>query len=122
VGNRLELYVTILNLVGQNMRMNDLRNVITLAWMVVGLLISKAIHLGQWGLQRDGDALAASKERQISRWLHNSKLKPAEMYRDLITAALLPWTERQVTLALDSSMLWERYVIIRVSLIPCVSI
>jgi hypothetical protein len=102
--------------------MNDLRNVITLAWMVVGLLISKAIHLGQWGLQRDGDALAASKERQISRWLHNSKLKPAEMYRDLITAALLPWTERQVTLALDSSMLWERYVIIRVSLIPCVSI
>jgi len=29
VGNRLELYVTILNLVGQNMRMNDLRNVVT---------------------------------------------------------------------------------------------
>ena len=87
MGNRLELYVTILNLVGQNMRMNDLRNVVTFAWMVVGLLISKAIHLGQWGLQREGDALAASKERQISRWLHNSKLKPAEMYRDLITAA-----------------------------------
>jgi hypothetical protein len=115
--NRLELYVTILKLVGQSMRMNDLRNVVTMAWMVTGLLMSKTIHLGQWGLQRDGDALAASKERQISRWLHNPKLKPAEIYRDFITAALLPWTEQQAVLALDSSMLWGRYVIIRVSLV-----
>ncbi len=115
--NRLELYVTILKLVGQSMRMNDLRNVITFAWMVVGLLMSKTIHLGQWGLQRDGDALAASKERQISRWLHNPKLKPAEIYRDFVTAALLPWAEQQAVLALDSSVLWERYVIIRVSLV-----
>ena len=103
--NRLELYVTILKLVGQSMRMNDLRNVVTFAWMVVGLLMSKTIHLGQWGLQRDGDALAASKERQISRWLHNPKLKPAEIYRDFVTAALLPWAEQQAVLALDSSML-----------------
>lgn len=115
--NRLELYVTILKLVGQSMRMNDLRNVVTFAWMVVGLLMSKTIHLGQWGLQRDGDALAASKERQISRWLHNPKLKPAEIYRDFVTAALLPWTEQQAVLALDSSMLWGKYVIIRVSLV-----
>lgn len=115
--NRLELYVTILKLVGQSMRMNDLRNVVTFAWMVLGLLMSKTIHLGQWGLQRDGEALAASKERQISRWLHNPKLKPAEIYRDFVTAALLPWTEQQAMLALDSSMLWGRYVIIRVSLV-----
>lgn len=115
--NRLDLYVTILKLVGQSMRMNDLRNVVTLAWMVVGLLMSKTIHLGQWGLLRDGDALAASKERQISRWLHNPKLKPAAIYRDFVTAALLPWAEQQAVLALDSSMLWGRYVIIRVSLV-----
>ena len=102
----LELYITILKLVGQSMRMNDLRNVVTFVWMVVGLLMSKTIHLGQWGLQRDGDALAASEERQISRWLHNPKIKPAEVYRDLITAALLPWIEQRATLALDSSSTW----------------
>lgn len=117
MGNRLELYGTIMKLVGQSMRMNDLRNVTTFAWMVTGLLISKTIHLGQWGLQRTGNALAASKERQIARWLHNPKLKPPEIYRDFVTAALLPWTGQQAILALDSSMLWERYVIIRVSLI-----
>jgi hypothetical protein len=33
MGNRLERYVTILNLVGQNMRMNNLRNVVMFAWM-----------------------------------------------------------------------------------------
>jgi len=114
---RLELYVTILNLVGQTMRMNDLRNVVTFAWIVVGLLLSKTIHLGQWGLQRDSSAKAASKERQISRWLHNPKIKPTVIYRDFATAALLVWAEQKAVLALDSSMLWGKYVIIRVSLI-----
>ncbi len=45
------------------------------------------------------------------------KLKPAEIYRDFVTAALLPWTGQEAILALDSSVIWERYVIIRVSLI-----
>lgn len=112
-----DLYRTILALVGQTMRMNDLRNTITFAWMVVGLLLSKTIHLGQWGLQREGSALAASKERQLSRWLHNAKIKPAVVYRDLVTAALLPWVEQTALLALDSSVLWEKYVIVRVALI-----
>ncbi len=114
---RPELYVTILKLVGQTMRMNDIRNVVTFAWMVVGLLMSKSIHLGQWGLQREGDVLAASKERQISRWLHNPKLEPTAIYRDFVTASLLPWREQQAVLALDSSVLWSKYVIIRVSLV-----
>lgn len=99
------------------MRMNDLRNTVTFAWLVVGLLVSKSIHLGQWGLQREGSALAASKARQIARWLHNPKIKPAVVYRDLVTAALLPWAEQTALLALDSSMLWGKYVIVRVALI-----
>lgn len=113
----LELYATILRIVGQTKRMNDIRNTLTFAWLVVGLLVSKTIHLGQWGLQRDSRALAAGRERQISRWLHNPKIKPDVVYRDLITAALLPWAEQTALLALDSSVLWEKYVIVRISLI-----
>lgn len=113
----LDLYRAILAIVGQTRGMNDLRNTVTFAWLVVGLLVSKTIHLGQWGLQREGSTLAASKERQISRWLHNPKIKPAEVYRDLATAALVPWAGQSAVLALDSSMLWEKYVIVRVSLI-----
>jgi hypothetical protein len=113
----LELYRTILTLIGQTMRMNDLRNTVTFAWMVVGLLVSKTIHLGQWGMQREGNAVAASKERQISRWLHNPKIKPDAVYRDFVTGALLSWSEQTALLALDSSVLWEKYVIVRISLV-----
>lgn len=117
MSNHLELYRTMLAFVAQTMPMNDIRNVNTFAWMVVGLLVSKSIHLGQWGLVRVGNALAASKERQISRWLHNRKIDTAAVYRNLATAAILPWAEQRAVLALDSSVLWERYVIVRVALI-----
>ena len=113
----LGLYPTILRLVGQTGEMNDLRNTVTFAWLVVGLLVSRTIHLGQWGLQRASNALAAGRERQIARWLHNPKIKPDLVYRDLVTAALLPWSEQTALLALDSSVLWEKYVIVRISLI-----
>jgi hypothetical protein len=49
--------------------------------------------------------------------LHNPKIKPDRVYRDLVTAALLPWAEQTAVLALDSSVLWEKYVIVRISLI-----
>lgn len=113
----LGLYVTILRLVGQTKQMNDLRNTLTFAWLVVGLLVSRTVHLGQWGLQRESQALAAGRERQIARWLHNPKIKADLVYRDLVTAALLPWSEQKALLALDSSVLWEKYVIVRISLI-----
>lgn len=117
MSNHHELYRTILAFVAQTMAMNDIRNVNTFAWMVVGLLVSKSIHLGQWGLVRVGNALAASKERQISRWLHNRKIDTAAVYRNFATVAILPWAEQRAVLALDSSVLWERYVIVRVALI-----
>jgi hypothetical protein len=68
-------------------------------------------------LQRASSALAAGRERQIARWLHNAKIKPDAVYRDLVTAALLPWGEQTAPLALDSTVLWEKYVIVRISLI-----
>lgn len=112
-----ELYVTILRLVGQTMRLNDMRNTVTLAWMVVGLLMSRTVHLGKWGLERTSQAVAASRERQIARWLHNPKIKVEAVYREFATAALLPWAGQTAVLALDSSVLWEKYVIVRVALI-----
>lgn len=120
MSEHLRLYRTIMGLIGQTLRMNDIRNVSTFAWMVVGLLLSKGVHLSQWAVHRVGAAQAASKQRQMARWLHNSKLEPATVYREFITAALLSWAaapERALVLALDSSVLWEKYVIVRVSLV-----
>jgi hypothetical protein len=81
------------------------------------LVLSQKIHLSQWVLYRSGEAKASSKERQLARWLHNEKIKVNEIYCPLITAALVEWQAQRVEIALDTSMLWERFVIVRLSLI-----
>jgi hypothetical protein len=102
---------------GSNMSFNDLRNHATFGWMVVGLLISQQVHLNLWALYRPSAAQASSRERQMSRWLHNDKIAPRALYRALITAALVEWGEATVVLALDTSVLWNRFVLVRIALI-----
>jgi hypothetical protein len=46
-----------------------------------------------------------------------TKSRTLGRYRDLATAALVEWKGEKVVLALDSSVLWDNYVIIRVSLV-----
>jgi hypothetical protein len=53
----------------------------------------------------------------MARWLHNEQIAPKAVYRNLITAALLQWNELRVEIALDTSGLWNRFVIVRVSVI-----
>jgi hypothetical protein len=111
------LYVTILQFIGQTMPFNDLRNKITFAWAIVGLLRSKSIHPSEWLLYRRGPAKAASKARQFARWLHNDKIKPNEIYHNLACAVALNWADQPLEVALDTSVLWERYVIVRLAAI-----
>ena len=117
MGEHLRLYRTIMSFVSQSIAMNDFRNLSTLVWMVVGLLLSKRIHLSQWALYRAGDTQAASRERQNRRWLSNAKIEVKAVYRNLMTAALNEWRESDVWLALDSSVLWDRFVLVRIALV-----
>jgi len=104
--------------IGQDgVRFNDMRNWLTFGWAIVGLLLSGSIHLSKWALYRKGNAQAESKERQISRWLHNEKIEDREIYDNLATAALVNWHEETLYLALDTSMLWNRFVLVRIALI-----
>lgn len=114
----LRLYRTMMIFIGQNgIHINDMRNWITFGWTVVGLLLSGTVHLSKWAIFREGEANASSKERQFSRWLHNDKVKPRGIYDNLAVAALMDWNEQIVHLALDTSMLWNRFVIVRVSFV-----
>lgn len=99
------------------LRFPDLRLLSTFVWAVVGLLISETVHLSQWALFRPGRQLAASKERQFQRWLHNDRIRPMLIYQPLIAAALSNWRQRTVYLALDTSQLWHRFVIVRLALV-----
>lgn len=114
----LELYRSIMSFIWQaGVRLNDLRNVFTLVWAIVGLIASGTVHLSIWSLYRPGKVKAASKERQFSRWIHNDKIKASEVYRELASLAFIDWSDESAELALDPTMLWNKYAVVRVSVV-----
>ncbi len=89
MGDSLTLYRSLIAFVWQaGVRLHDLRCLYTLVWAVVGLLMTRSINLSLWATVRVGQAQAASKERQLSRWLHNDKIVPQAIHRALATATL----------------------------------
>jgi hypothetical protein len=96
---------------------HDLRCLITFVWAIVEVILEECVHLGRWSIHRPGEADAASKERQFARWLENSKIRETAIYKRLAQAALASWKGEKVYLALDSSSLWDRFVIVRVALV-----
>ena len=118
MNGEMQLYKNLSEFVFKNgVTFHDLRISVTYIWCLVGLLLSGEIHLSQWALYRPGKAKANGKERQISCWLHNEQIVPNAIYRNLITTALLNWNQLRVEIALDTSSLWNRFVIVRISVI-----
>lgn len=114
----LRLYRTLMDFVWQpGVRFHDLRCLYTFIWAIVGLILSECVSLSKWAVFRDSEAEASSKVRQFSRWLHNDKINPQALYRPLIQEALTTWEHETVTLALDTSLLWNRFVIVRLALV-----
>jgi hypothetical protein len=97
----------------------DLRLFTTFGWAIVGVIMSQKPHFSHWQPFRTENTQASSKERQFSRWLHNDRIQPAKIYPHIVKAMLKDWADQKIYLALDTSMLWNRFVIIRVSLIYC---
>jgi hypothetical protein len=116
--NSLTLYRTIMEFVWQNgVRFHDLRALYGFIWSLVGLLLSHKVYLSEWLLYRPGAAKAASKQRQLSRWLHNPRIEPMKVYRPLVRKTLQEFADQTIYLALDSSRLWNRFTIVRLALI-----
>lgn len=116
--NHNTLFKNLTQFLGETgIRFPDLRLTLTFVWAVVGLLLSESIHLNQWALFRPGAAKAASKERQLSRWLHNERIRPLLVYRPLIKQVLTAWEGQKLYLALDTTVLWQRFVIVRLALV-----
>lgn len=115
------LYATILGMLILAIPHSDYGNLgrlYTLTWAVVGLLIEKTVSLTVWATVIQGRAQwAASRYRRVHRWIHNEKVKPHSIYAPLVRAALARWTEACIYVALDTSVLWNKYVLVRLSLI-----
>ena len=116
--NAPNLYDTLTHIFGQHQHWLDKRHFQTLAWMIVGLLESGLIRLTAWTSEVDSRAtLGQSTVRRFRRWLANERLQVNDLYGPIIQEALAEWGTNTLSLALDTSMLWDQYCLIRISVI-----
>jgi hypothetical protein len=112
------LYDTLLRVLGQHSKWLDLRHRKTLAWMMVGLICAKTVSLGAWTPFVVSQAqYAQSLVRRFSRWLDNNRITVETLYGPLIEQAVVGWVGKRMSVALDTSMLWNTYCLIRLSVI-----
>ncbi len=116
--NTPNLYDTLFQILGQHSHWRDIRHLHTLIWMIIGLLESKTINLPEWATFTDSRAqFAQSTVRRFSRWMHNRRIKIYELYGPLIADALADWGNHTIYLALDTTMFWNSFCQMRLSVI-----
>ena len=116
--NTPNLYNTLFQILGQHSHWRDIRHLHTLIWMIIGLIESKTINLPEWATFTDSRAeFAQSTVRRFSRWMHNHRIKIYKLYGPIIEGALADWGNYTIYLALDTTMLWNTFCQIRISVI-----
>ena len=112
------LYSELIELCGQPGQWRDVRHLQTLAWMVVGLIQAESVKLTAWVPFVQGRAqYAQSTQRRFRRWLANGRIEVEPLYGPLIEQALREWGTHPLYLALDTSMLWNQYCVIRLAVV-----
>ena len=112
------LYDTLVQVLRQHRNWIDLRHLKTLAWMMVGLMHSGSISLCAWTPFVISRAqYSQSTVRRFRRWLDNEKIEVHTLYGPLIQQALVGWVDKTLYGALDTSMLWDTYCMVRLSVI-----
>ena len=116
--NTPRLYCELVALLGQHGKWRDVRHLYTLLWMVVGLIHSGGVSLTAWVPFVSSRArYAQSTQRRFARWLQNARIEVHCLYAPLIQQAVAAWGNHTLYLALDTTMLWNRDCVIRISLI-----
>lgn len=96
----------------------DQRHLKTAVDMIIGLILSGTVNLTAWiPFAQSRGIIAQSMQRRFIRWLENANIDVAELYKPVIREALSEWGDSVVYLALDTSMLWNTYCMIRVCIV-----
>jgi hypothetical protein len=116
MANTPHLYDTLIYVLRQQVKWLDQRHLKTLAGVMVGLMQSGWISLTAWAPYVVGRApYAQSKVRRFRRWLDNDKSEALSLSGPLIQPALMAWGEQALDVALDTSMWWNTYCLLRLS-------
>ena len=112
------LYDTLVQVLSQHQKWLDRRHLKTLAWMMAGLIQAGKISLTAWVPYVHSRAVyAQSTVRRFTRWLENTRIDVHALYGPLMQQAIAEWGDQRVYLALDTSMLWNTYCLVRISLV-----
>jgi len=112
------LYNQLFSLLSQHSRYRDLRHLKALAWMINGLICSGKISLSEWECYIPSRATKAqSVERRWQRFVSNHRIRVRSLYVPLVMGALQNWKSQRLYLALDTTMLWNQFCIIHLSLV-----
>lgn len=96
----------------------DVRHMKTLVWMVVGLIESEKIGLTSWIPYAEGRAqMAQSVQRRFARWVNNERIEVNSLYGPLLQKAMQEWDMTTLYFAFDTSLLWDKYCLLRLSLV-----
>ena len=112
------LYNQLFSLLSQHSKYRDLRHLKALAWMVNSLICSGKINLSAWESYVPSRAKKAqSVERRWQRLVHNRRIRVKSLYIPLVMGAISNWKSQRLYLALDTTMLWNRFCIIHLSVV-----
>jgi hypothetical protein len=112
------LYSELVQLCGQPGHWRDVRHLQTLAWMVGGLIQAECVKLTAWvPFVHSRARYAQSTQRRFRRWLGNRRIEVTPLYGPLIAQALQEWGTHTLYLALDTSLLWNQYCLVRLSVV-----
>lgn len=115
-----QLYGQLFGLLRQYSLAQDLRHLKALAWMASALICSGQLSLPAWEPYVPSRATKAqSVERRWRRWLENAWVRVSRIYLPLAMAALSGWKHHRLYLALDTTILWDRYCMIHLSIVCC---
>ena len=88
--------------------------------MVAALIHSGTVNLTKWALclpNRGAQQRAQSQQRRLSRWLHNARINVHRLYKPIITQALADWSDPVMYVALDTSLFWEEFCLVRLAVV-----
>lgn len=114
------LYHQLLSLLSQHSKYQDFRHLKALAWMINALICSSKINLSEWESYVISRAnQAQSLERRWQRFIHNNRVKVRSLYLPVVMAAIANWSGQRLYLALDTTVLWNRFCMIHISVVCC---
>ena len=112
------LYNALVKFLKKSTTWADIRHLYVLAWMVLGLISEGSVNLTRWIMTVQFKAqYAQSTQRRFQRWLNNPRINLLKLYGPIIKHVLSGWQEEVLYLSLDTSMLWNEYCLIRISVI-----